>query len=318
MGTDQTRGAPPRKTCRRGSSAHERLSTGALARWMRACATHPWRVVFGWVGIVAAPDRARRDGRRQPAGRVRDPGVGHAEGDRPDRGRVRLRAGRRAEPRLRRARRASGSTRRSARRRSRRRSRGSSRPSSSRPTGGQGRHRERRRSVQRGHVLRRRPHRLRRGAVRPSHLRGGPRRRSSPSRTPSARRSSRPGVTVEFNGDAEFPPIEQGTQELLGLLAALIVLLIVFRTFVATAIPIALALTALATRVPAAVHPRRPHRHQHDHAAARVDDRPRRRHRLLAVHRHALQTAPARRALTDATPPPRPAPPRAAPCSSPA
>ena len=26
------------------------------------------------------------------------------------------------------------------------------------------------------------------------------------------------GVTAEFNGDAEFPPIEQGTQELLGLL----------------------------------------------------------------------------------------------------
>ena len=55
------------------------------------------------------------------------------------------------------------------------------------------------------------------------------------------------GVTVEFNGDAEFPPIEQGPQELLGLLAALIVLLVVFRTFVATTIPILLALTALAT-----------------------------------------------------------------------
>ena len=55
------------------------------------------------------------------------------------------------------------------------------------------------------------------------------------------------GVIVEFNGDAEFPPIEQGTQELLGLLMALIVLLIVFRTFVAMLIPIALALTALAT-----------------------------------------------------------------------
>src|ERR687891_431883 len=55
------------------------------------------------------------------------------------------------------------------------------------------------------------------------------------------------GVTVEFNGDAEFPPIEQGTQELLGLLAALVVLLVVFRTIVATAMPIALALTALAT-----------------------------------------------------------------------
>jgi RND superfamily putative drug exporter len=55
------------------------------------------------------------------------------------------------------------------------------------------------------------------------------------------------GVTVEFNGDAEFPPIEQGTQELLGLLAALIVLLVVFRTLTAAAIPIALALTAVAT-----------------------------------------------------------------------
>jgi putative drug exporter of the RND superfamily len=55
------------------------------------------------------------------------------------------------------------------------------------------------------------------------------------------------GVTVEYNGEAEFPPIEQGTQELLGLLAALIVLLVVFRTIVAAAMPITLALSALAT-----------------------------------------------------------------------
>src|SRR4051794_7702123 len=53
------------------------------------------------------------------------------------------------------------------------------------------------------------------------------------------------GVTAEFNGVAEFPPIQQGIQELLGLLAALIVLLVVFRTFVAAAMPIALALSAL-------------------------------------------------------------------------
>jgi putative drug exporter of the RND superfamily len=53
------------------------------------------------------------------------------------------------------------------------------------------------------------------------------------------------GITAEFNGEAEFPPIEQGTQELLGLLAALLVLLVVFRTLVATTIPIALALTAV-------------------------------------------------------------------------
>jgi RND superfamily putative drug exporter len=55
------------------------------------------------------------------------------------------------------------------------------------------------------------------------------------------------GVTVEYNGDAEFPPIEQGTQELLGLLAALIVLLVVFRTIVAGLIPIALAIVAVAS-----------------------------------------------------------------------
>ncbi len=55
------------------------------------------------------------------------------------------------------------------------------------------------------------------------------------------------GVTVEFNGEAEFPPIQQGIQEALGLLAAFIVLLIVFRTFVATMIPIALAIVAVAS-----------------------------------------------------------------------
>jgi putative drug exporter of the RND superfamily len=55
------------------------------------------------------------------------------------------------------------------------------------------------------------------------------------------------GVEAEYNGDAEFPPIEQGPQELLGLLAALIVLLVVFRTLTAAAIPIALALTAVAS-----------------------------------------------------------------------
>ena len=55
------------------------------------------------------------------------------------------------------------------------------------------------------------------------------------------------GVTAEFNGEAEFPPIEQGTSELLGLLAAMIVLLIVFRTFVAMLIPILVAIVALMT-----------------------------------------------------------------------
>ena len=34
-------------------ASHERVATGALAGWMRACATHPWRVVFSWLGIIA-------------------------------------------------------------------------------------------------------------------------------------------------------------------------------------------------------------------------------------------------------------------------
>jgi RND superfamily putative drug exporter len=55
------------------------------------------------------------------------------------------------------------------------------------------------------------------------------------------------GVTVEYNGEAEFPPVEQGTSETLGLLAAILVLLVVFRTFVAMLIPIMLAITAVAT-----------------------------------------------------------------------
>src|SRR6187551_3870955 len=33
-------------------AAHERLATGSLARWARACATHPWRVLGSWLGIV--------------------------------------------------------------------------------------------------------------------------------------------------------------------------------------------------------------------------------------------------------------------------
>jgi RND superfamily putative drug exporter len=55
------------------------------------------------------------------------------------------------------------------------------------------------------------------------------------------------GVTADFNGDAEWPPPEQGASELIGLLVAILVLLLVFRTFVAMIIPIALALTAVAT-----------------------------------------------------------------------
>ena len=55
------------------------------------------------------------------------------------------------------------------------------------------------------------------------------------------------GIQVEFNGEAEFPPLEQGVSELIGIMVALFVLLFLFRTLVATVIPIGLALTALLT-----------------------------------------------------------------------
>ncbi|MGH3127822.1 MAG: hypothetical protein ACRDPX_07880, partial [Gaiellaceae bacterium] len=35
-------------------AAHERLSTGALASWMRACASHPWRVILSSLAAIAA------------------------------------------------------------------------------------------------------------------------------------------------------------------------------------------------------------------------------------------------------------------------
>ena len=100
-----------------------------------------------------------------------------------------------------------------------------------------------------------------------------------------------PGVTVEYNGEAEFPPLEQGMSEALGLLAAIIVLLFVFRTFVAMLIPIALAIVALMTAFLLLFILAGPDRHQHGHADPRLDDRARGRDRLLAVHRHPLQTA---------------------------
>ena len=53
-GTTGTGTRPTLRTHGGAAAAHERLSTGGLARWMRACATHPWRVVVTWLGIIAA------------------------------------------------------------------------------------------------------------------------------------------------------------------------------------------------------------------------------------------------------------------------
>ena len=227
--------------------AHERLSTGALASWMRACATHPWRVMIAWVGIIAGlillvatvggslkdefeipgSDTQRATDLIEAEFAAEQGGVlnlvfAAPEGERldtPERQGGDRSGDRRAED-------AEFDGDRTGR--ATPAWRASEIPSARTPSpttdGSPTRRRSSTGSSTRKTVS-----------------------KSSPSRMPSARRSRPPAMTVEFNGDAEFPPIEQGTQELLGLLAALIVLLIVFRTLVATAIPLALAIVALMT-----------------------------------------------------------------------
>jgi putative drug exporter of the RND superfamily len=55
------------------------------------------------------------------------------------------------------------------------------------------------------------------------------------------------GIKTEYTGDADSPPPSQGASEALGILAALLVLLIVFRTVVAAGVPILFAATSVLT-----------------------------------------------------------------------
>jgi RND superfamily putative drug exporter len=223
--------------------AHERLSTGALSRWMRLCATHPWRIVFGWIGIIAAlivivatvggslKDEFEIPGSdTQKATDLIESEFASEQG-----GVLNLvfaaPPGERLDTPERKAAIAAAIA---------------DLKSNNKPTedvagidsvgdpfddatfsdDGRIAYSE----AQFDRVIFSKD----RDAV--VDVQDAVRKAVEPA-----------GVTVEFNGDAEFPPIEQGPQELLGLLAALIVLLVVFRTFVATTIPILLALTALAT-----------------------------------------------------------------------
>jgi len=225
-------------------AAHERLSTGGLARWTRACATHPWRIVGGWIGIVvvlvalvATVGGSLRDefsipgSDTQKATDLIESQFASEQG-----GVLNL--------------------------------------VFAAPAG------ERLDAPERKAAIERAIARLKTKEFKPTEDTAGIESVGNPFSDATfsddgriayaeaqfdrviytkdrkavvgvedtVRETVAPaGVEAEFNGDAEFPPIEQGTQELLGLLAALIVLLVVFRTLVATAIPIALALSALAT-----------------------------------------------------------------------
>ncbi|HEV8687860.1 MAG TPA: MMPL family transporter, partial [Gaiellaceae bacterium] len=223
-------------------AAHERLSTGALARWARGCATHPWRVIGGWVGIVvilivlvATVGGSLKDQFEIPGSDTQKATDLIEQEFASEQGGVlnlvfAAPAGQRLDTPKRRA------------------------------------------------AIERAIARLKSPEYKPTKDKAGLEsvgdpfgkntfsddgriayaeaqfdrviydkdRESVLAVEDEVRATVEPaGVTAEFNGDAEVPPIEQGTQELLGLLMALVVLLVVFRTAVAMTIPIALALTAL-------------------------------------------------------------------------
>ena len=231
-------------TDRERLAAHERLATGALARWTRACATHPWRVVVAWIGIIAALVLLFVFARGQLRDEFTIPGSDtqratdliEAEFASEQGGVLNL--------------------------------------VFAAPEG------ERLDTPERRAAIAATIARLRSSEFDPTEDKAGLESVANPFTKDTVSDDGRiayaeaqfdriiyeedreavvavqdavrkavasAGVIAEFNGDAEFPPIEQGTQEMLGLFAALIVLLIVFRTFVATTIPIALAITAVLT-----------------------------------------------------------------------
>ncbi len=241
--TDQERGAAKAAAGER-RAAHERLSTGALARWTRACATHPWRVVFGWVGIVALLIVL----------------VGTVGGQLRDKFEIPGSDTQRATDLI--------------------ESEFSSEQGGvlnvvfAAPPG------QRLDTPEREAAIEKAIAHLGSSEFKPTEDKAGLESVGDPfskdtvsddgriayteaqfdrviydddrdavvAVEDAVRKAVAPaGVTVEYNGEAEFPPFEQGTSEALGLLAAILVLLVVFRTFVAMLIPIALAISALLT-----------------------------------------------------------------------
>ena len=298
---------PERTALRRTSAARPARSRAGTA---------PARLARGGSSRLAGdPRRAhrpRRHHRRRPQGQVRDPGLGHAEGDRPDQVGVRVRAGRRAEPRLRRAARTASRHARAQGRPSRPPSRSSRR----RVQAAQGKAGIE--SVGDPFATRRSPttdasRTQRRSSRRRSRPQIDP--RSSLSRTPSARRWSRlasPPSSTARPSPAD-PAGDPGAARVHGRLHRAPDRLPHVRRDLD---PDRAGARGRRNGVHPALHPRRADRHQHDHADPRLDDRHRRRDRLLALHRHPLQTAPARGSFPGATLPRRPVARQGAPCSS--
>ena len=246
LGTDGNRGPAPgvaEPTSER-LAAHERLATGALARWTRACATHPWRVVFAWIAIIAllivsvvtvggelrdefeipgsdtqkATDLIESEFASEQGG-VLNIVFAAPEGERLDTA-DRKAAVEEAVARLKSQEFAPKGDEAGLE------SVGDPFDDATFSDDGRIAYTE----AQFDQTIETED----RDAV--------------VAVQDAVRETVEPvGVTVEYNGEAEFPPVEQGASEALGLLAAIIVLLLVFRTFVAMIIPIVLAISAVGT-----------------------------------------------------------------------
>ena len=227
-------------------AAHERLSTGALARWMRACANHPWRVIVAWLGILAALifvvsafGGSLKDEFEIPGSDTqRATDLIEAEFAEEQGGVLNLVFAAPEGERL------DTSDRRAAIEGAIAELKGSEfAPTGTDPEGDAG-------ITSVGDPFDDQTFsddgRIAYAEAQFDRVIFEEDREQVVAVQDAVREAVEPaGVQAEFNGDAEFPPIEQGTQELLGLLAALIVLLVVFRTLVATAIPIFLAIAAV-------------------------------------------------------------------------
>ncbi|HET8742271.1 MAG TPA: MMPL family transporter, partial [Gaiella sp.] len=226
-------------------AAHERLSTGALAGWARACATHPWRVIASWaaivvvlVGLVATVGGGLRDQFEIPGSdtqKATDLIESHFKSEQGSVLNIVLAApaGQRLDT----------PERKAAIQAEMAKLRSSSQFEATKDTAG---------LTSVGNPFSDATFsdngRIAYSEAQFDRVIYDKDRDAVVNVEDSVRDALAPvGVTVEFNGEAEFPPIEQGTSEMLGILAALIVLLIVFRTFVAAFIPIMLAIAALAT-----------------------------------------------------------------------
>jgi putative drug exporter of the RND superfamily len=229
-------------------AAHERLSTGALARWMRACATHPWRVVLGWLGIivvlvvlVATVGGSLKDEFSIPGSDTQRATDLIEEEFAEEQGGVlnlvfAAPPGERLDTPERRAAIEDAIAQLQT---------DEFAPTGTAPDGDAG-------VTSVGDPFDENTFsddgRIAYAEAQFDRVIYTEDRPAVEAVQEAVRETVEPaGITVEYNGDAEFPPIEQGVQELLGLLAALIVLLIVFRALIAAAIPIALALVALMT-----------------------------------------------------------------------